>query len=118
MRTNKERTEVIKKRTAEIKAQQEKNRTTRFMVASIASVAACLCILTCAGLKMPQIIARFSVINISHSAGTASMLTDSDSLGYVIMAIFAFLLGCCVTTMLHVIHRRNQRQKKESGRDE
>ena len=118
MRTNKERTELIKKRTAEIKAQQEKNRITKFMAASAASVAACLCILTCAGLKMPKIIARFSDVTVSHSAGTASLLADSNSLGYVIMGVLAFILGVCVTTLLYVIHRRDQRQKKESCRNE
>ena len=32
----------------------------------------------------------------------------------MIMAVFAFLLGICVTLLLHVIHRRQQRQMHEA----
>ncbi|MGN1143497.1 MAG: hypothetical protein ACI4SU_02950, partial [Anaerovoracaceae bacterium] len=65
---------------------------------------------------MPQILSGFDQTPVSHTSGTASLLAESEALGYVMMAIFAFLLGVCVTLLLHVIHRRQQRQIHESDR--
>lgn len=83
-------------------------------VLSGVSLAACLCILVVIGSVMPRLTAGFGEAPVSHTSGVASLLAGSEALGYVMMAILAFLLGICVTLLLHVIHRRKQRQMHES----
>ena len=87
-------------------------------VLSGVSLAACLCLLAVIGSAMPHITSGFGEAPVSHTSGAASLLAGSEALGYVIMAIFAFLLGVCVTMLLHVIHRRQQRQMHESDSKE
>ena len=119
MRTNEERAALVRGRVSEIKKNRQRKRTAAKMTfTGIGAFAACLCILVGIGRIMPDIAGRFQETALAHPWGTASLLAESDALGYTIMAIFAFLLGICVTTLLYVIHRRTQRQKKESERDE
>ena len=114
MRTNEERAALVRQRTETIKEeQQRKKHKIRMTVLGGVSLAACLCILVLMGSAMPQITAGFGEATVSHTSGAASLLAGNEALGYVIMAIFAFLLGICVTLLLHVIHRRQQRQRHE-----
>ena len=113
MRTNEERTALVRRRTREIREEQLRKKQKRQM--SGVSLAACLSILVIMGSAMPQILSGFDQASVRHTSGTASLLAESEALGYVIMAVFAFLLGICVTLLLHVIHRRQQRQRLESG---
>ena len=116
MRTNEERTALVRRRTREIREEQLRKKQKRQMtVLSGVSLAACLAILVIVGSTMPQILSGFDQASLSHTSGTASLLAESEALGYVIMAIFAFLLGICVTLLLHVIHQRQLRQRQESG---
>ena len=116
MRTNEERTALVRRRTREIREEQLRKKQKRQMtVLSGVSLAACLAILVIVGSTMPQILSRFDQTSLSHTSGTASLLAESEALGYVIMAVFAFLLGICVTLLLHVIHQRQLRQRQESG---
>lgn len=116
MRTNEERTVLVRRRTREIREEQLRKKQKRQMtVLSGVSVAACLAILVIVGSTMPQILSGFDQASVRHTSGTASLLAESEALGYVIMAIFAFLLGICVTLLLHVIHQRQLRQRQESG---
>lgn len=116
MRTNEERAALVRKRTEEIKAERQKKRNKMHMtVLGGASLAACLCILVNVGGAMPQIASEFGEASVSHTSGTASLLAGSEALGYVMMGIFAFFLGVCVTLLLYVVHRRQQRQMQESG---
>ena len=115
MRTNEERAALVRQRTEIMKEeQQRKKHKIQMAVLSGVSLAACLCILVVIGSAMPQIISGFGEAPVSHTSGAASLLAGSETLGYVIVAIFAFLLGVCVTLLLHVIHRRQQRQMHES----
>ena len=119
MRTNEERTALVRRRTREIREEQlRKKQRLQMTAVSGVSLAACLAILVIMGSAMPQILSGFSQAPVTHTSGTASLLAGSEALGYVIMAIFAFLLGVCVTLLLHVIHRRQQRQRHESGSKE
>ena len=114
MRTNEERAALVRQRTETIKEeQQRKKHKIRMTVLGGVSLAACLCLLVVMGSAMPQIISGFGEAPVSHTSGAASLLAGSETLGYVIVAIFAFLLGVCVTLLLHVIHRRQQRQRHE-----
>lgn len=115
MRTNEERAALVRQRTETIKEeQQRKKHKIQMTVLGGVSLAACLCLLVLMGSAMPQIISGFGEAPVSHTSGAASLLAGSETLGYVIVAIFAFLLGVCVTLLLHVIHRRQQRQMHES----
>ena len=115
MRTNEERAALVRQRTETIKEeQQRKKHKIRMTVLGGVSLAACLCILVLMGSAMPRITAGFGEAAVSHTSGAASLLAGNEALGYVIMAIFAFLLGICVTLLLHVIHRRQQRRMHES----
>ena len=115
MRTNEERAALVRQRTETIKEeQQRKKHKIRMTVLGGGSLAACLCLLVAMGSAMPQIISGFGEAAVSHTSGAASLLAGSETLGYVIVAIFAFLLGVCVTLLLHVIHRRQQRQMHEA----
>ena len=114
MRTNEERAALVRQRTETIKEEQRrKKHKIRMTVLGGVSLAACLCLLVVMGSAMPQIISEFGEAPVSHTSGAASLLAGSETLGYVIVAIFAFLLGICVTLLLHVIHRRQQRQRHE-----
>ena len=114
MRTNEERAALVRQRTETIKEeQQRKKHKIRMTVLGGVSLAACLCLLVVMGSAMPQIISEFGEAPVSHTSGAASLLAGNETLGYVIVAIFAFLLGICVTLLLHVIHRRQQRQRHE-----
>ena len=119
MRTNEERAALVRQRAKEIKEEQRrKKHKIQMAVLSGMSLTVCLCILVAIGSAMPQIISGFGETPVSHTSGAASLLAGSEALGYVIMAIFAFLLGVCVTMLLHVIHRRQQRQMHESDSKE
>ena len=114
MRTNEERAALVRQRTEAIKEERRrKKRKIQMTVLGGASLAACLCLLVAMGSAMPQIISGFGEAPVSHTSGAASLLAGNEALGYVIMAVFAFLLGICVTLLLHVIHRRQQRQRHE-----
>ena len=116
MRTNEERGAQVLRRTREIREEQlRKKQKMQMAVLSGVSLAACLSILVIMGSAMPQILSGFDQTSLSHTSGTASLLAESEALGYVIMAIFAFLLGICVTLLLHVIHQRQLRHRQESG---
>ena len=115
MRTNEERAALVRQRTETIKEERRrKKRKIQMAVLGGVSLAACLCLLVAMGSAMPQIISGFGEAAVSHTSGAASLLAGSETLGYVIVAIFAFLLGVCVTLLLHVIHRRQQRQMHEA----
>ena len=114
MRTNEERAALVRQRTEAIKEERRrKKHKIQMTVLGGVSLAACLCLLVAMGSAMPRIIAGFGEAAVSHTSGAASLLAGNEALGYVIMAVFAFLLGICVTLLLHVIHRRQQRQRHE-----
>ena len=114
MRTNEERAALVRQRTEAIKEERRrKKRKIQMTVLGGVSLAACLCLLVAMGSAMPRIISGFGEAAVTHTSGAASLLAGNEALGYVIMAVFAFLLGICVTLLLHVIHRRQQRQRHE-----
>ena len=114
MRTNEERAALVRQRTEAIKEERRrKKHKIQMTVLSGVSLAACLCLLAVIGSAMPHITSGFGEAPVSHTSGAASLLAGNEALGYVIMAVFAFLLGICVTLLLHVIHRRQQRQRHE-----
>lgn len=123
MRTNEERKELIRLRAAEIKAQQVVKKQKRtFRCVGGAAVVICCALLTVVCKAMPEVAARMSEGTFGQIGGTASIFAGGEVVGYVLTAIFAFTLGVCLTTLMHIIHRRNtrleQERKKEPDSDE
>ena len=119
MRTTEECAKLIHQRTAELKAEQTQKKLRRKTgILSGCAMAACLVLLVGLGNRMPQIAEAFPENRTIQPAGTATLLIDCDALGYAVMGILAFFLGVCVTTLLYVIHCRDQRRKKETKQDE
>ena len=119
MRNKEERAALIRQRTAELKAEEARKKyRIKLGLLGGGCAAACLAIIIELAAILPQAVVRFQGNMAIHPSGTATMLTDSGVLGYVMMGILAFFLGVCVTVLLHVLHRREQRRKKESGQDE
>ena len=119
MKSKEERAVLIRKRTAELKAEETRKKyRIKMGLLGGGCAAACLAIIIELAAMLPQAVVRFQGNMAIHPSGTATMLTNSDTLGYVMMGILAFFLGVCVTVLLHMLHRREQRRKKESEQDE
>ena len=80
-------------------------------------MAACLLLVIGIGIVMPELTATTAGGNSVHPSETASMIGSHAALGYIIMGLFAFLLGVCVTVLLYRLRRRNERKSREDGKD-
>ena len=111
MRTNKERQQLIHKRTQEIKIEERKKR--QYMISGI-SIAACLIAVVGLGMYLPSVMKQNAAGKMNYSPGMASMLGQYDALGYICMGILAFALGVCVTVLLYRMKRAEEhRQEKK-----
>lgn len=115
MRTNEERSQLIHKRTAEIKREKQ-NRIQRGFDA--VCIAVCLLLVTGIGAWMPELMTEPAAGSIVHSSGVASMIGSHAALGYIVMGLLAFLLGVCVTVLLYRLRSRNERRSREEKEDE
>ena len=111
MRTNKERQQLIHKRTQEIKIEERKKR--QYMISGI-SIAACLIAVVGLGMYLPSVMKQNAAGKMNYSPGMASML------GYICMGILAFALGVCVTVLLYRMkraeeHRQEKKQYEKSA---
>lgn len=103
MRTNEERTELILTKTKALKARRKKRRTA--LLHSALSVIS-LAVITAAAVHLPQVDVILSP-NAPES-GVATILGQNNSVGYILMGIFSFLLGVCLTLLLSRFkHRTN-----------
>ena len=115
MRTNEERAGLIHKRTAEIKRErQKKNQRALDMIC----IAACLILIVGIGSFMPGLTAGIPGGEVHHASGAASLVGSHAELGYILMGLFSFILGICVTVLLYRLHRRNERKQRENSDDE
>lgn len=80
MRTNKERQQLIHKRTQEIKKEERKKR--QYMISGI-SIAACLIAVVGLGMYLPSVMKQNAAGKMNYSPGMASMLGQYDALGYI-----------------------------------
>ena len=115
MRTNEERTELIHRRTLEIKQEQKRKRQ---KVVETVSVAACMVLICAMGLWMPDLIGRSVQDSGVYHTGAASMIGSHGQLGYILMGILSFLLGVCVTVLLYPLHSRGIEKHREDQDDE
>ena len=98
MRTNKERQQLIYRRTLELRRKERRKKQCMF---SVCGVALCLMLVIGIGSFMPGVVKQASAGNIDYTMGTASMLGHYEALGYICMGVLAFALGVCVTVLLY-----------------
>lgn len=110
MRTNKERQQLIHKRTWEIKIEERKKR--QRMISGL-SIAACLLIVVSVGTWLPKVMRESAQGKIDYRLGTASMLGQYDALGYICMGMLAFALGVCVTVLLYRMKQAGKHQEEK-----
>lgn len=107
MRTNIERTKIILERANELHRQRELKKNKRIEVGLCSGIlAAGMCILFEICRSLPETAERIFHEQAVHLYGTAALLGSNDSIGYILTAIFAFMLGACVTLILYLIRRR------------
>lgn len=106
MRTNEERKKLISARVVEIRKQeiQKKKRIAAYLYTY--TVAAGLFLLVGICKIMPNIALMLQNINSPYFSGTAAIVGNSEFIGYVLTAIFAFALGACVTLLLYIIRKK------------
>ena len=91
MRSSEERIAAVKRRAAQL--ERRKTRLRSRMLA-VASAAACL--------------ALIDAQNYAEFETAATMLGSGGALGYLVMALLAFLLGVCVTILCFRLRRREE----------
>ena len=105
MRTDKERIAAMHERAENIR---EQKKTRRIQIITVAAFAACLGLIILAGTMMPGILGRAPGF-AQNSGMTASILSESSVLGFVVIGIMAFILGILVTILCY-------RLKNQQGR--
>lgn len=116
MRSHEERVAETKRRIA---ARQRENRRRRNTITMAYAVAACLALLIGASLAMPGIAARIQINDYAVFETAAGIFRSSAALGYIVIGLFAFLLGVCVTVLcfrLRQMHREDTRDTESEGR--
>ena len=93
MRTTEERIKAMHQRAAEI--DKEKNRRQIRLIGS-AAVLMCLVLVVFLGLMMPGISEKIMGDTVSDGMA-ASIFSRNGALGYIVIAVLAFLLGTAVT---------------------
>lgn len=115
MRTTEERVKLIQNRTAELKKQKvQKQRT----AADALCMAASLLLIVGIGFLMPEVIGTFQTNTIIHASGAASLIGSTDTLGYIVMGLFCFLLGITVTVLLYQLRRSQDEKAQKENEDE
>ena len=115
MRTNEERAGLIQKRTAEIKRERQKKNQRAL---DTICIAACLILVVETGSFMSGWTAGLTGSEVQHASGAASLVGSHAELGYILMGLFSFTLGICVTVLLYRLHRRNKRARQENPNNE
>ena len=116
MRSPEERVAEAKRRIA---AGEQENRRRRDRRTVALAVAACLALRVGASLAMPGIAARIQINDYAVFETAAGIFRSSAALGYIVIGLFAFLLGVCVTVLcfrLRQMHREDRRDTESEGR--
>ncbi len=74
----------------------------------------CLSIIVVAACYVLRVTPEISVA--APAVGTASIFTDSDALGYVFIAVIAFLLGVVLTLFCFRLKRRLDEKERRNDR--
>lgn len=88
MRTEQERMELIRKRTLEIRKKEKKRRQ---RIIDMGCAAACVLLIICLGMLMPQITAQTEGKRMDGVfGGAASIFGTNSAQGYIVMGIICF----------------------------
>ena len=109
MRTNEERMNLIFQRTEEIQKTEKKKK--KFWMQA-GCMAAMLVLVISLGICMPGWIQKAGTETVLHNSGAASLIASQEQLGYIVVGIVCFLLGCITTVLLYQIKERNQRKRE------
>ena len=93
MRTNEERIAAMHERAAELRVEKRKRQA---YLAGTASAALCLVLVILLAAQMPRLVP----VSVEAPAGpgmSGSMFAANGALGYIVIALVAFVLGVCVT---------------------
>ena len=112
MRTNEERIQLVRQRTAERKRKMAQGKR-RALDAVWTTVLLMLVVVV--GALMPTLTARVTESGMTHASGAASLIGEHAALGYILMGLLAFLLGVCVTVCLYRLRRRDERRRREDS---
>ena len=110
MRTEQERMELIRKKTLEIRKKEQKRRQ---RTQDFGCVAACVILIACLGILMPQVANQPVYTMDAFFPGAASIFENNSAQGYILMGMICFLLGVCVTVLLYRLHRKNREKKSD-----
>ena len=106
MRTEQERMELIRNRTLEIRRKEQKRRQ---RIQDFGCVAACVILIACLGILMPQVANQPAYAMDGFFPGAASIFGNNSAQGYIVMGIICFFIGVCVTVLLYRLHRKAER---------
>ena len=102
------RVAAVLKRTADLREARRKQR--------IGIGAAVLCLLIAIGIGVVVSTGLVARITEPDAGFSASILASGGSLGYIVVAILAFLLGVTATVICMLLNRRTERGKADRDR--
>lgn len=97
MRTNEERMQQIRWRTAELKKKEQRKRQRIFDGTLLVCSVFLIVVL---GIYLPGVVGVSEKEQVLQSSGIASLVGKNDALSYILMGFLSFLLGVCVTVLL------------------
>ncbi|MEG1441717.1 MAG: DUF4179 domain-containing protein [Oscillospiraceae bacterium] len=111
MRTTDERMTALKQRSKEL---EQIKKTNNNRLIALSSVVVCFVVIIFTAFSMPNLMARLEINTYENLGAAASMFSNMDVRGYLLIGFLAFLLGVSVTILCVHLHRRN----KEDGSDD
>ncbi len=109
MRTNEERIAAMHQRAGEL---EREARTRKARIYGAAGLTASLAAVILLAVLIPGLIQSISTDTISNTM-MASIFTSSTSLGYIIVAILAFLLGAAVTIFCFRLRKWKDEERED-----
>ena len=92
----------------------EQKKTRRIQVITVVAFTVCLGLIILAGTVIPKILDQ-AHLSVQDSGMTASILTESSVLGFVVIGIMAFILGVLVTILCYRL--KNQQESTNTGKE-
>ena len=113
MRTNNERLAALHKRAGEI---EKENRKRLVRLIQFASCAACFLLVIGLALWMP--VTEGTPLPSDAGSMSAGIFSGSGFLGYIVIGIVAFLLGCAVTVFCFRLRKWQKNKENEDDADD
>ena len=110
MSTGKDRMDLIFQRTEEIREEQKRKKQHRLQAGCMAL---CLALVISLSACMPEWMEQAVSGSVSHNSGAASLIANQAQLGYIVVGLISFLLGCAATVLLYRIKEKDQKKKDQ-----